>query len=443
MDPNCASRRTYRGLICRWAPWLVWGALFWWGALGGDQAHHVCAASFSTANFVVHTADARLAKLFAEAAENHRHQLAVAWLGHPLPDWASPCIVTAHVGPHLGAGGATTFVFDRGEVFGWRMTVQGSAERIVDSVLPHEITHMILASYFRRPIPRWADEGAATSVEHPAEQAKYYRMLAQFLRSGQTMPLERLFSLREYPPNMLVLYAQGYALTDYFIQQKGRREFVAFLKTAMESDDWEKAISLHYGYRKVSELQRSWLAWVTQGAPRARQPAEEPFQSNGPVLLAAGKKPRPEPNLVIHLRPEQAPPPLEAIEVIPAGPLVRVDCAEPLPQQMATGQAGAIAETELSGTGSTLAENRSLEGQGGLTTLSEPDFERSEVSSVAGGTGFAGPHSVPGDRSGQPSPVTVVPFAPGSIRPPTGDGLKAVQVASPFAIQTPRQQAIR
>ena len=44
-----------------------------------------------------------------------------------------------------GAGGATSFVFDRGEVFGWKMNIQGSRERILDSVLPHEVTHTIFA----------------------------------------------------------------------------------------------------------------------------------------------------------------------------------------------------------------------------------------------------------------------------------------------------------
>ena len=74
--------------------------------------------------------------------------------------------MTVQAAPHLGAGGATTFQFQDGEVFGWRMSIQGSRERMLDSVLPHEITHMIFASHFRQPLPRWADEGGATSVEH-------------------------------------------------------------------------------------------------------------------------------------------------------------------------------------------------------------------------------------------------------------------------------------
>ena len=61
------------------------------------------------------------------------------------------------------------------------MHIQGSRERILDSVLPHEITHTIFATHFGRPLPRWADEGACTTVEHVSEKAKQDNFLIQFL----------------------------------------------------------------------------------------------------------------------------------------------------------------------------------------------------------------------------------------------------------------------
>ena len=82
------------------------------------------------------------------------------------PTGRSPVRSRARSADHLGAGGATSFVFEHGEVFGWRMTIQGSLVRILDSVLPHEVTHTIFATHFRQPLPRWADEGACTTVEH-------------------------------------------------------------------------------------------------------------------------------------------------------------------------------------------------------------------------------------------------------------------------------------
>ncbi len=249
-------------------------------------------ARFQTNNFVVETANPQLAKQFALAAENYRYELAVAWLGKPMPDWSRRCLVTAQVGPHLGAGGATTFVFDRGEVFGWRMTVQGSAERILDSVLPHEITHTIFACHFRRPLPRWADEGGATTVEHPSERAKQYRMLVQFLRTGRGIAFARMFRMSEYPRDIMPLYAQGYTLAEFLIQQGGRQKYLAFLADGMEHERWNDAVKRHYGYRDLGVLQDAWLAWVRQGFPQLKPRSTNPGQVPDPVMLASAPRPQ-------------------------------------------------------------------------------------------------------------------------------------------------------
>jgi len=238
-------------------------------------------ASSQTRNFIVHTADPHHAAAFAQQAERLRRELAIAWLGQVLPDWSYPCPITATVGPHLGAGGATSFVFDRGEVYGWRMTIQGSYERIMDSVLPHEITHMIFASYFRRPLPRWADEGGATTVEHESEKAKHRQMLVQFLRSYRGIPFDRMFAMTEYPADILPLYAQAYALAEYLIQQGGRRKYVDFVADGLNSGRWTEALQKHYGIRDLQTLQNQWVAWVGQGFPALQSGPERMLASSG------------------------------------------------------------------------------------------------------------------------------------------------------------------
>ena len=255
-------------------------------------------ASYRTPNFITQTADPQLAEQFGKAAEKHRRDLAVGWLGQPMPDWAQPCVVTVRVGPTLGAGGATTFVFDRGEVFGWRMTIQGPAQRILDSVLPHEITHMIFACRFRRPLPRWADEGGATSVEHSSELAKHKKMLIRFLKSNRGIAFPRMFAMTEYPRDMMPLYAQGYSLANFLIQQGGRRKFIEFLDDAMNHDQWAGAARQHYGFGDIRKLQDTWLAWVSRGSPPLDARPTQPAAAAQPEMLAAGKLPRPQPNLI-------------------------------------------------------------------------------------------------------------------------------------------------
>ncbi len=224
-------------------------------------------ARHRSANFIVETPDPNLAAQIAQAAEKYRHDLAIEWLGQPMPNWSQPCPMTVNVGPNLGAGGATTFVFDHGEVFGWRMTIQGSPQRVLDSVLPHEITHMIYASHFRQPLPRWADEGGATTVENIAERTKYQRMLDQFLHTGRGIAFGRMFAMTEYPPDVMPLYAQCYSVAEYLIEIGGRRKYIEFLDDGLKSKDWSGAVARNYGIGDLGRLQNSWLAWVKQGSP--------------------------------------------------------------------------------------------------------------------------------------------------------------------------------
>ena len=259
-------------------------------------------ARYPTPNFIIDTPDPGLARQIGAAAEKYRRDLAVQWLGKAMPNWTEPCVMTVHCGPRLGAGGATSFVFDRGEVFGWRMTIQGSRQRVLDSVLPHEITHMIFASHFRRPLPRWADEGGATSVEHSSERMKHHKMLYQFLRSGRGIAFNRMFAMKQYPRDIMPLYAQGYSLAEFLIQTGGRRKYVAFLSDGLETDDWSGAIELHYRIAGAGALQNTWLAWVKQGSPqlKPRQAAPSPK-----MIAGKGRLPRPEPNLIWRIPKER------------------------------------------------------------------------------------------------------------------------------------------
>lgn len=284
-------------------------------------------AKYRSANFIIDTPDPRLAQQFDEAAESYRKTLALSWLGEELPNWARPCPVSVKVGPNLGAGGATTFTFDRGEVFGWNMSIQGSAQRVLDSVLPHEITHMIFASHFRRPLPRWADEGGATSVEHMSERNKQRQMLDQFLRTGRGIAFNKMFAMTEYPSDILPLYAEGYSTAEFLIQIGGRRRYIEFLDEGLQGSNWAAALKKNYGIGNLGELQTTWLAWVKQGSPLKTDPAAPAATGASPEVLAAAG------------RPSQANP-----TVLPRKPLVPVASA---PTSGAAAPKNAIAGTTL------------------------------------------------------------------------------------------------
>ena len=244
-------------------------------------------ASHRTENFIVTAPSPDLARDVAETAESMRRDLAIEWLGSEIAPWQDKCPITVNVGSHLGAGGATSFMFENGRPFGWTMSIQGSRERILDSVLPHEVTHTIFATHFGRPLPRWADEGACTTVEDISERQKQHHMLYEFLTTHRGIAFNEMFAMTEYPNDVLPLYSQGYSLARYFIAQGGKRKFMEYVGDGMKWNNWTRATQQHYGYGSLSDLQVTWLDWVRRGSPELPPQQTLVAQEQPPTALVA------------------------------------------------------------------------------------------------------------------------------------------------------------
>ncbi len=235
-------------------------------------------APVSSRNFVVYSNDEVLSRKVSAEAERFRRKLAIQWLGEEIPEWTDKCPITVEVNPN--AGGETSFQFvpgrrGKGVPIKWQMKIYGPPNRLLDAVLPHEITHTIFATHFGRPLPRWADEGACTTVEHESEKRKNHKMLIEFLRSkpSRGIPFNRMFTMRNYPHDILPLYAQGYSLARFLINQKGHRHFVDFVSAGLRNESryqelraWDLATEKFYGYKDLSDLQIQWLGWVKGGS---------------------------------------------------------------------------------------------------------------------------------------------------------------------------------
>lgn len=272
------------------------------------------AAGHRTQNFLVEASSPRLAREVGEAAERYRHELAVYWTGKPLGKWPNPCPIRVVDGPRMAAQGVTQY--DRAPVGNFVMEVVGTRQRILDSVLPHEVSHTVLATHFGRPLPRWADEGICSTVEHESERAKHEAKLQEFLRTRRGIAMNRLFLLTEYPPDVLPMYAQGYSVCQFLIRQRGPREFISFLEDYMRHPSWTDNVRKHYGYESLGELQENWVAWVSAGsgavdryaksdpsvggeshrdAPRSRPSGVSPQGRTPGVALASARGERVEP----------------------------------------------------------------------------------------------------------------------------------------------------
>jgi hypothetical protein len=227
--------------------------------------------SYRTANFLVTAPSMKVARQVGRALERHRKALAVRWLGKELPNWPEPCPVRVKLGPG-SAGHATSFEFHPdGRVTRREMLLQGRLDRVLADLAPHEVMHTILADWSRRPVPRWADEGAAQMAESAPSQARYEAALAKVLKEGRRLPLRQLLPQEDYGRDVPALYAQGYSLTAFLVRSGGRAKFLAFVAQG-QRDGWDEAARDQYGYANVEALERDWLARVRPADRAEAQP---------------------------------------------------------------------------------------------------------------------------------------------------------------------------
>jgi len=237
-----------------------------------------------------------------------------------MPPWPEPCPL--HVKITLGAsGGATTFNFDFAQGYVWQtMQIEGSLDRLLKSVLPHEVTHTVFAYYFRCPVPRWADEGGAVLSEDDIERTHHDQLVRQILNARREIPLRRLFHLREYPNEVGALYAEGYSVADFLVRSRGQLAFLAFVAQGMQGN-WDAAVQAHYRYQNIEQLEEAWKTYLrnTKGQP--------------PTLLAqnTGRQAAPASRIVDRLTV----PPVQPLQDMPI-PIIRAQSPDPEPGEQWT-----------------------------------------------------------------------------------------------------------
>jgi hypothetical protein len=261
------------------------------------------AANHETANFSVDAPTPELARKFGEMAEKYRKEKALDWLGREMPPWPEKCPL--HVQVTMGsAGGATTFTFSsrggRPVVGSQRMEIRGDARQLLNSVLPHEVTHTVLAHHFGRPVPRWADEGGSVLSENDDERYNHDVRCREILNAGRAFVLRTLFRMTDYPRDMTVLYAQGYSVSDFLVRKggdgrEGRGKLLQFLATGMSGntvESWNEAARKVYGFDSVDAMEKAWLDSLrtppsravaarsdTRGTPPAASPPAPAYTS--------------------------------------------------------------------------------------------------------------------------------------------------------------------
>ena len=221
------------------------------------------AATFKTVNFEVIADSPTIAREIAESAEKWRTTLAEHWLEQPLKKWNYCCRIEVKT-QDSGGTGWTTYQFLGGRLFRVGIQMQGSPDRLLEYVLPHELTHAVLATAVGDALPRWADEGAAMLSESQSQKLRQNLVVEQLIHTGDVIPFRQMLKMLDYPPNkakLYAFYAQSLTLAEFLIARGGRLRFLEFVHDG-HTGEWDAAVLRHYELENVEALQGAWSEWV-------------------------------------------------------------------------------------------------------------------------------------------------------------------------------------
>jgi hypothetical protein len=222
----------------------------------------------STPNFhIYHDGSYQLAERVALTAERARANLANRWLGEEDADWQVPCRIFLHADRDgfvraTGQPAATpgySFTGAEGDrVVSRRIDLRSDHPRMLTSVVPHEVTHILLAYRFGAALRPWANEGMAVLGEPDERVARHLQDLPRYHREGLLWSCRQLMDMADYPATQLYgpFYAQSVSLVDFLVRHKNASTFTRFLRDS-ERDGCEKALKAHYGW-SYKELEQHW-----------------------------------------------------------------------------------------------------------------------------------------------------------------------------------------
>ena len=226
-----------------------------------------------------------LAERAAEVAEQTRTAVERTWFAGAGPDWNSRCDLYLHTtgrdycqatGVPAKVPGHSTIRAEGGRVLSRRMDLRCDAPDLLRAVIPHEVTHIVLAGRFgNKPAPPWVNEGMAILSEPRETVERHLQLLPRYDRERQLLGTYALVHCRSYPEPRLMgaFYAQSVSLVEFLSQAKSPQTFTRFVGDALR-DGYEPALQRHFGW-DFDDLEQHWRQYgLGEDAKTARSRGE-------------------------------------------------------------------------------------------------------------------------------------------------------------------------
>ena len=226
---------------------------------------------------VFHQNSEEVAIQVARQADAAKASSSRRWLGNEGEHWPFRCDIWLYptgdlysraTGVPSTSPGHSTFQAENTRVLSRKIELRMDHPNLVDAVLPHEVTHVVLAGQFGKNfLPRWLDEGMAILAEPRERIRRHTDHIPRYASEGTLLGAGQLITLSDYPDatKVGIFYAQSVSLVEFLCSLKGTQAFTLFVKDAV-GGDWESALKRHYNIDGFAGLERQWRGeWVALG----------------------------------------------------------------------------------------------------------------------------------------------------------------------------------
>jgi hypothetical protein len=153
------------------------------------------------------------------------------------------------------------------------ITSYAGQEAFLDTILPHEIAHLILWDYlgFSRRVPVWFEEGVA-QLEEKGKRGVVQKAMAGVFSAKQHFSFAA-FSDMNLPAQddrvkVSVYYAQSLSIVDFMLSRYGQDAFHRLFKALRSGHEFEEALRKTYPaiFNSISDLERKWQKYLEEQA---------------------------------------------------------------------------------------------------------------------------------------------------------------------------------
>jgi hypothetical protein len=138
-------------------------------------------------------------------------------------------------------------------------------------VLPHELTHVVLADRFcKTRIPPWADEGIALLAESPERMKQRLSELRQVAGGGMLYGARDLAAIKTCPQPAFrpLFYGQSLALVSLLLERGSREQLLQFVEIS-QTKGFDGALRDVYGDGRLAEFDQRFNEYVMTDRPLA------------------------------------------------------------------------------------------------------------------------------------------------------------------------------